>query len=445
MSAFLADRAAELIRKQPGASAGPAPSRPFCLVLSFYGPHIPVAPPRPWDDMCPLEKTPLPANHRDELAGKPFGQRRSQQYVLGKWTEAQFRDYIRRYHGYCSYIDHQVGKVLKALDETGQMDDTIVAFTSDHGDMVGAHGMIRKLGCAYDELMRVPMLLRYPRLLPGGAVRDALVSNVDLLPTLLEMIGLDAPKGLDGRSFLAVARGRADSFRDAVFTDCGSRILLATTRRWKYGLTWGGQGRDLDELYDRLSDPGELRNLAADPAGAEALRKMQDLVRAWLKQARHPYAGTILAAMEKKPDLAVVDLWPEITHFRYLGGSEFEYAWVWHAVDAAGQAPKRWSFTHFTRGRGQIAFRNTRWPEPRTTQWQAGKDYPLGTARIEVPADAPAGTYGVRIGLFDPTRKGPQPILARGSGGNFVEVGTLTIRRKAGEVVGVSFQAGGPR
>ena len=145
------------------SSAASGTAKPFCLVLSIYGPHHPVAPPKPWDTMYDPRSVPLPENFHDDLSGKPLAQQNDAVCRrAGHWSEAQFRDYIARYWGYCSYIDNQVGRVLKALGDEKILDQTIVVYTTDHGDMLSAHGFVFKFGSGYDELMRVPLVIRYP-------------------------------------------------------------------------------------------------------------------------------------------------------------------------------------------------------------------------------------------------------------------------------------------
>jgi len=291
VSAFLAGRAAAFLDAQKGSS------RPFCLVLSFYGPHLPVAPPKPWDQMYPLEKVPLPANHRDELTNKPRAQRNNRRiYRLPDWTDQQFRDYIRRYWGYCSFIDAQIGRVLEALDRTGRADETIVLFTSDHGDMIGAHGMVFKLThCGYEELLRVPFLLRYPARIRPNAVCESLVASVDVLPTLLELMGITPPAGVQGRSFAGLLRRPDADFRDQIVCNSGERNLTLRTRRYKFVLNH--TPRDLDELYDLERDPGELTNRIADAEYASVLADMKSRLAKWLDATGHPYAAVIRKAL----------------------------------------------------------------------------------------------------------------------------------------------------
>ncbi|HPX39129.1 MAG TPA: sulfatase-like hydrolase/transferase [Candidatus Hydrogenedentes bacterium] len=429
MSAFLAGNAVKFLEEQHGQDA------PFGLVLSFYGPHLPVAPPRPWDTLYGLAEASLPASYPDNLEGKPVRQRTNRRcYVQPEWTADQFRDYIRRYWGYSSYIDHQIGRVLAALDASGKADDTIVVFTSDHGDMMASHGFVFKLGhCGYEELLNVPFLIRAPGRLPSGAVCDRLVSSVDVFPTLLKLLGLDAPAGLDGRDFLPAIEGA--TIHEHVFCNSMDNNLTVVGARWKYVLNWSP--RDADELYDLENDPGEMTNLAGVEAHAETLARMRETARAWLRETGHPYAAVIEAAIIAAPDARVVDLWPEITGFNDLGGGSFEFSYQWHVEDAPPKNHPYWSFTHFTNKKyaqdGDIAFRDTTWPTPPTTEWEKGGICAVGPVRVTIPDTAGSGAYGVRIGLHDPKNRVPIGMLARGEG-NAVAVGTLHVTRDAGTV-----------
>ncbi|UCD28706.1 MAG: sulfatase-like hydrolase/transferase [Planctomycetota bacterium] len=295
VASFLAQNAEQFIRERGEKS------RPWCAVLSFYGPHHPVAPPRPWDMMYTLDQITLPANHYDTLKGKPVSQRNeSSCYVLPRWNEGQFKDYIRRYWGYCSYIDKQIGRVLTALRETDQWNDTIILFTSDHGDMVGAHGMIFKLGyCGYEELYRVPTILYVPGMTKPGSRSDALVSNVDFLPTLLEASGIPVPDGIDGKSMLPLVRGQTTHHREIIFADCFNRALICRDKRYKFVLNWNK--RDLDELYDLEADPGELKNLAYVSRHTELAAGMRRQVLDWLRETKHPYVTIISREAAKQP------------------------------------------------------------------------------------------------------------------------------------------------
>ncbi len=437
MSAFLALHAERFIRGQARST------RPWLCVLSFYGPHLPVAPPKPWDEMYSLDQVALPPNHRDDLKGKPIRQMAMRRnYRSDRWTEEQFKDYVRRYWGYCSYIDHQIGRVFKALDETGQWDNTIVVFTSDHGDMVAAHGMIWKLcWCAYEELFRVPCLIRIPGTTPAGLRVRALASNIDLLPTLLEATGIRAPEGMDGRSLVPVLSGRSQRHRDVVFAHICGASHMCRDERYKFALHW--RVRDRDELYDLQEDPGELRNLALEPEYQGLVKKMRQRIVQWLERTEHPLRAYIAAQAAKEPEIVVLNLRPEISHFNYLGGNEFEIAVTWHVNSPIKAEGRYWCFCQFCNPKygtdGDIAFRFTKYPDVPIQQWQPGKTYTVGPVRVKIPDTAGSGNYTVRVGLWEPNkRRGPG--ILKGTAHHFMEIGTLTVVRKDGKVVDVKFK-----
>jgi len=425
MSAFLAKEAEKFIREERD------PNKPFCMVLSFYGPHLPVAPPRPWDTLFDPSSVPLPENHEDLLRGKPIGQRTNLRcYKLPFWTKEQFKDYVARYWGYCAYIDKQIGRVLKALDDLNLTDDTVIVFTSDHGDMVAAHGFIFKLGsCGYDELMRVPFLLRYPRLVKGGGETAALVSSIDTLPTLLDICGIRTPDTVQGKSFVELLRGGKADFRDVVFTHTISTIV-ARNERWKYAFNW--TRRDFEEFYDMKEKPLEVHNRATDESCRDALSRLKKDVSLWLGETKHPYRKRIEDIMFN-PVTEKGAIEPRITSFRQVeedGKVIAEMDIEWHINAELSRDIKYWCFVQLLDPklrRNPILTRDTRWPEPPTTEWQSGKVYKISKMRIVVPKEI-SGRFPLRVGLFSPERKTNPPY----AGGNIL-IGMLEIERRNGK------------
>ncbi len=276
---------------------------PFCAVLSFYGPHLPVCPPEPWDAMYDLDDVPLPDNYDAPLEDKPrFQSDHDRTYVRDVWSRDEVRDYIRRYWGYVSYIDAQVERVLNALDSNGQAENTIVMFVSDHGDMVGQFGMVYKLTyCGYDTLMKVPCLVRWPGRIEAGSVNTSLNSSVDVMPTLLDLAGVDIPDGVDGESIGGVLKGERDVAREETFTDLMNRGVMLRQGTWKFVLNWKPSDgeRDLDELYNLADDPLEEHNLAyRDRVRAASMR---DRILSWLEETGHPYVNTIREQALREP------------------------------------------------------------------------------------------------------------------------------------------------
>ena len=179
------------------------------------------------------------------------------------------------YYAMIELIDDQVGRMLDALQDSGQADDTLVIFTSDHGEMLGDHGLIQK-GCRfYEGLVRVPLILAWPGTIRAGLVSDALVELTDLAPSLLEAAGAAVPEWMQGRSLLPIGRGAAplDHHRDAVWCEYfdaldapdATRATMYRERRYKL-VVYHGHG--LGELYDLERDPGEFDNLWDSPEHA---------------------------------------------------------------------------------------------------------------------------------------------------------------------------------
>jgi arylsulfatase A-like enzyme len=289
VGAFLAKQTEKFVRSRAGNP------QPWCAVLSFYGPHLPVAPPKPWDTMYSLDQVTLPPNHRDTLEGKPARQKNNAHCnMMSKWTDEQYKDYIRRYWGYCSFIDERIGQVFKSLRDTNQWDNTIIVFTTDHGDMVGAHGLIYKLhSCGYEELFHIPAIIRIPGLTKPGSRSDALVSNIDVLPTLLDASCIPRPDGIDGKSLVSLLRDETKRHREMVYSASMERSFICCDGRYKFVLNL--QDDDLNELYDLKADPGEMRNLAYATEHKALAEKMSQQIITWLRETKHPYEDVIAA------------------------------------------------------------------------------------------------------------------------------------------------------
>lgn len=252
--------------------------QPFVLYVGLVAPHFPLIAPPEFYALYPLDRLPDPKLH----PGTGY-QRHPwvQQYADFMDNEARFESPAERlqalaaYYGLCSFLDHNVGSLLAALDEAGLVDDTTVVYTSDHGDNLGARGLWGK-STLYQESVGVPMLLRSPGLAPG--VCETPVDLLDLFPTLLEGAGVDAAPLMGdrpGRSLFAVAGAPADPQR-VVFSEyhaAGSNTAAFMVRRgrWKYHHYVGHR----PELFDLATDPEEVRDLAGDPAHAEVVREME--------------------------------------------------------------------------------------------------------------------------------------------------------------------------
>ena len=183
-------------------------------------------------------------------------------------------------------VDAQIGRVLDALRSSGLEDETVVVFTSDHGDLDAAHRLEHK-SILYEEAARVPLIVSHRGVTPPGVVdREHLVSvGLDLIPTLCDFAGIDPPEGLLGRSVRPLAEGRPPkAWRQYVVAE--SRVgRMVRTARYKYNLYESGAHRE--QLIDLVSDPGEMQNLAEDPAHAEVLHTPRTLLRRWIEEPVH--------------------------------------------------------------------------------------------------------------------------------------------------------------
>jgi len=190
-------------------------------------------------------------------------------------TDVEVRQVIAGYYGMVALADYYVGMVLDALERLGIRDDTLVLWTSDHGEQLYEHRLFTKF-VMREGSVRVPLLVSHPSLRPG--VRSEFVEHVDVLPTICDLVGAPVPDGVHGRSLAPLLDGRGcpDGWRDAVFSQIAD-VQMVRTARWKLNVYGGEPG----ELYDMQSDPNEFRNLIGDPAHGETVRALCGRLKAW--------------------------------------------------------------------------------------------------------------------------------------------------------------------
>lgn len=250
---------------------------PWCLYVGLIGPHDPYFAPARHLDRYRLADIPLPASHADRLDDKPGIYRRMRDQIFGQLSEREYREGVRHFWAYCSYLDELFARVLGALARSGQADNTLVLYCSDHGDYCGDHGLFAKGIPCFRGAYHVPAIIRWPAGVsrPGRRV-DEFVSLADAAPTILDAAGIGAMGGFTGASLLQFLRGETPpGWRDEIHTQCNGVELYYTqrsvmTRSFKYVFN----GFDRDELYDLRSDPHEMRNRADDPAYREIKREM---------------------------------------------------------------------------------------------------------------------------------------------------------------------------
>lgn len=242
-----------------------ADSRPWCVMISNSGAHDPYNVPQRFVDLYDLDSIELPASFHDTLDDKPRVYQRQRYQYWSQLSNRETRDALRHYYAKCTMQDAMFGELLHALDQTGQSENTIVIYVSDHGDYHAAHGLWMKGVPSFREAYHIPAVVRWPRGIkrPGREV-DVLVDQVDWAPTILEACGVAPEKKLSGRSLMPWLQDESPTdWRQATFTQMNGVELYYTqrivmTKDWKYVYN----GFDYDELYDLRNDPHETRNLA---------------------------------------------------------------------------------------------------------------------------------------------------------------------------------------
>ncbi|MCH7557437.1 MAG: sulfatase [Planctomycetes bacterium] len=246
--------------------------RPFMLYLSHKAVHAPFKPAERHENLYSDIEIKSQHNPNDNLAAKPEWGRK-----MDKNWKSQIRDYMRSLVA----VDESLGRVLETLEAENILDDTAIVFAGDNGYFHGEHGGMWDKRAAYEPSIRIPLLMRYPPLARPGARCDAMVLNIDLAPTLLELAGVGVPGTMQGQSWLGVIKGRPgrESFLYEYFQEVDRKykrptVLAVRTKQWKY-VTYPLAGKLTDELYDMKNDPQELNNLIGNAGCADVVEQMK--------------------------------------------------------------------------------------------------------------------------------------------------------------------------
>ncbi len=266
--------------------------KPLLLVLSHKAAHGPFVPAERHARLYADEDPDLYWAPDEDVSRKPSRPDRT--------TYESQRGSVLDYYRCLAAVDESMAALDAELEKTGRRDDTLLVYTSDNGFLLGEHGGLWDKRCAYEPAIRVPLLVRWPRTLPGGAVSGELALNLDLLPSLLEAAGVKVPPGVQGRSWLPLARGGTgrDEFLYEYFQDEGpvGSLVAVRTRRWKYVAPLdhhgGRNARQPVEMYDLAADPGELRNLAGDPAFAAEREELERTLVRLMDETGYVFCGS---------------------------------------------------------------------------------------------------------------------------------------------------------
>ncbi|MBL8229926.1 MAG: sulfatase-like hydrolase/transferase [Bryobacterales bacterium] len=266
--------------------------RPFFLHVNLRRPHHPFDPPAPFDRM--YEGAAFPASHarRGEMDRKPPGHGKALQSSVGfdltKMTPKDLDRVKAFYYGMISLNDKYVGQILKELQGLGLAERTVVVFNADHGEMLGDHGLLFKGGYMYDEVLRTPLLIRAPGKVAAGVVDGGLCEEIDVLPTVLGLLELPLPAGVQGRPLIR-PEGRREQ-KGAVFAEFPT-IHAVRTSEWK--LVRYGRAR-LGEFYDLKNDPHELDNLWDDAGYAKRRGDVEGVLFDWFVTSQDPLRAPVV-------------------------------------------------------------------------------------------------------------------------------------------------------
>lgn len=250
--------------------------RPFFLRLSFDDPHPPVVPPEPFYSMYDPEEVPdaLVADVQESLQQKPrVFQEYRERMGSAALTEADHRKHAAVYLGFVSHVDAQIGRFLDYYEQSEFAANTIYVVNSDHGHYIGEHGFAGKGVGLHEGVTRIPTVVAWPGKLPEGRTSAVLTDGTDLMPTLLELAGIEVPAGIRGRSLVPVLRGERDRHKEALFLQWSDFGFSLVRDEWK--LIWY-IGDNEGELYHLGNDPGEKSNRIDDPALESIRRSMME-------------------------------------------------------------------------------------------------------------------------------------------------------------------------
>ena len=247
---------------------------PWLMSVNPFDPHPPFDPPQEYLERMDVADMPLPLFQPEEMETQLAFEKidHQTQQPRSPHTYDALR-MVAAYYAQIELIDDQVGRMLETLEATGQCDNTIVIFTSDHGDMVGDHGLLQK-GCRfYEGAVHVPLIVSWPAGIKSGLRSEALVELTDLVPTFLESLGMPVPDHVQGKSLLPILTGEADPVKHRDFVRSEYHDALPMPDRSHANMIFDGRhkivmyhGHDVGELYDLEADPCEFHNLWKDPS-----------------------------------------------------------------------------------------------------------------------------------------------------------------------------------
>lgn len=269
----------------------------FFITASFWGPHHPALPNPDFAGTCDPGKVQPWPSFAEDISGRPRIQQRYRNDLNPTFSGTDWESWrltVARHHDFLAMIDSQIGRILDALDALGLSRNTVVIFSSDHGDTLGCHGgQFDKGPYMFEETYRVPLLMRFPDRVQSGAVTHSLASNLDLYATILDLLGVPVPAGRHSLSLSPIREDPEATVRRRALAQFNGFDLrgqymqrMLHTGTLKYVFNPG----DFDELYDLEHDPYELTNVIEDPAYASVRRDLAAELISEMEQVSDPHA-----------------------------------------------------------------------------------------------------------------------------------------------------------
>ncbi len=264
------------------------------LWANFWGPHSPSLVPEPYYSMYDPKDIREHPSYKETFEGKPYRQQLIEKlWGLGDYGWEGFQEIGARYFGHCTLLDDMVGRVVAHLEKLGVLDNTIIVYTADHGDCMGAHKLIEKGEFMYDEIYRIPLVIAHPDCQAPGTACDEFVYLQEVMLSALDAAGREVPAHLDGQSFLPAIEGRAyQNGREEVYCVFDRHFTVANqrmvrTRDHQFTFNSGDPG----ELYDLQKDPYQLDNRYGDPAYEKVRQDLISRMDRYMQELDDPLRG----------------------------------------------------------------------------------------------------------------------------------------------------------
>ena len=264
----------------------------FSITLSLHMPHAPMTPTRPYYGMYPVKDMLPPASIQDDMENSPYKHTNGRMGMPEYSDPEKIKYMISNYYGIIKEIDDWIGEILKSLDENGLTDNTLIVFTSDHGEMLGAHGL-REKNVFYEESSHIPLIIRFPKEIEKRTVVDGYVSNVDLFSTILDYLDIEKQYDSDGLSLRDLIEGKETEHGKYVVTEWDYRgpvspNYMVVKDGWKLMIPYTKESTVINAMYNLNEDPNEMNNLLGNNPNKSDYKEKAEELRAclleWLKK-----------------------------------------------------------------------------------------------------------------------------------------------------------------